>query len=182
MRIVLFFFITDCSFKNLYLKIGGGTYEFMDTGKTNELRLSSPGEVEELTKISIEAFHSDFLVGLDPNDGPPDYDSLEWHKQMQAEGHLYSFANENGTIIGGAVLFASTETVYIGRIFVSPEYQRRGYGIKMMAEIESMFSSAKLFKLDTPANNIRTNSFYRKLGYVQSGVVDDCAVYIKRLR
>ena len=146
-----------------------------------ELRLSSPKEVEEITNISIEAFHSDFLVGLDPNDGPPDYDSLKWHEQMKNESHLYSFFNESGILIGGAVLFASKDMVYIGRIFISSEYQRQGYGIKMMAEIENMFSSSKLFKLDTPVNNIRTNSFYQKLGYVQSGIVDDCVVYIKKL-
>lgn len=153
----------------------------MDTVKLCKLRLSKQNEVEEITKISIEAFHSDILVGLDPNDGPPDYDSLEWHEKMQIEGHLYSFVNENGKIIGGAVLFASEEMLYIGRIFISPEYQRQGYGIKMMAEIENLFSASKLFKLDTPANNIRTNSFYQKLGYVQSGIDEDCAVYIKRL-
>ena len=149
--------------------------------KLCKLRLSAKEEVEEITKISIAAFHSDFLVGLDPNDGPPDYDSLKWHEKMQNEGHLYSFLNESGTIIGGAVLFASKEMVYIGRIFVSPEYQRQGYGIKMMTEIEKMFFSSKLFKLDTPANNIRTNSFYQKLGYVKSGIDGDCAVYIKKI-
>ena len=158
----------------------GVNYKLMDDLKKCKLRLSDLKEVEEITKISIEAFHSDYLVGLDSNDGPPDYDSLKWHEKMQNESHLYSFFNESGTLIGGAVLFASKEMVYIGRIFISPKYQRQGYGIKMMAEIENMFASSKLFKLDTPANNIRTSSFYQKLGYVQSDIVDDCAVYIKK--
>lgn len=159
----------------------GVNYKFMDDLKKCKLRLSDLKEVEEITKISIEAFHSDYLVGLDPNDGPPDYDSLKWHEQMQNESHLYSFLNEGGIIIGGAVLFASEEMIYIGRIFISPEYQRQGYGIRMMNEIENTFSSSKLFKLDTPANNIRTNSFYQKLGYVQSGIDGDCAIYIKKI-
>ena len=128
--------------------------------KLCKLRLANLNEVEEITKISIEAFHSDFLVGLDPNDGPPDYDSIKWHKKMQIENHLYSFLNDSETLIGGAVLFVSEEMIYIGRIFISPKYHRQGYGIKMMAEIENMFSSSMLFKLDTPSNNIRTNSFY----------------------
>ena len=153
----------------------------METEKSCILRLSRPEEVEMITRISVKAFHSDSLLGLDPNDGPPDYDSLEWHKKMQKENRLYSFLNESGKIVGGAVLFASEEALYIGRIFISPEYQRQGYGIKMMTEIEKMFPSVKLFKLDTPANNIRTNSFYQKLGYIQSGIDDDCVVYIKKI-
>lgn len=151
----------------------------MKTEELCKLRLSRPEEVEMITRVSVKAFHSDSLLGLDPNDGPPDYDSLKWHEKMQKENHLYSFFNESGRIIGGAILFASEEMVYIGRIFVSPEYHRQGYGIKMMTEIENLFPSARLFKLDTPVNNIRTNSFYQKLGYVQSGINDDCAVYIK---
>ena len=150
--------------------------------KQCRLRLSNPNEVEEITKISIDAFHSDFLVGLDPNDGPPDYDSLSWHKKMQIENHLYSFLNDSETLIGGAVLFVSEEMVYIGRIFISPKYHRQGYGIKLMTEIENMFPSSMLFKLDTPSNNIRTNSFYQKLGYVQTDIVDDCTTYIKRIQ
>jgi len=151
----------------------------METEKSCILSLSRPEEVEMITRISVKAFHSDSLLGVDPNDGPPDYDSLKWHEKMQKENHLYSFFNESGRIIGGAILFASEEMVYIGRIFVSPEYHRQGYGIKMMTEIENLFPSTMLFKLDTPVNNIRTNSFYQKLGYVQSGINDDCAVYIK---
>lgn len=46
------------------------------------LRLAKEEEIEIITKISIDAFHSDYLVGLDPNDGPPGYDSVEWHKMM----------------------------------------------------------------------------------------------------
>ena len=153
----------------------------METEKSCILRLSRPAEVEMITKISVKAFHSDSLLGLDSNDGPPDYDSLKWHEKMQKENHLYSFLNESGMIIGGAILFASEEMVYIGRIFISHEYHRQGYGIKMMTEIENMFSSVKLFKLDTPVNNIRTNSFYQKLGYTKSGIDDDCVVYIKKL-
>lgn len=145
------------------------------------LRLTKEEEIEIITKISIDAFHSDYLVGLDPNDGPPDYDSVEWHKMMQSESHLYSYLDDNNTIIGGAILFSSTDTLYIGRIFISPEYQGNGYGIKLMNDIEKMFSHITLFKLDTPLNNARTNALYKKLGYVQTNIEGDCVSYVKKL-
>ena len=145
------------------------------------LRLTKKEEIETITKISVEAFHTDYLVGLDPNDGPPDYDNVEWHDKMQSQNCLYTYLDDNQTIVGGAVLFSSSDKVYIGRIFISPNYHRKGYGTKLMNDIENMFSSAKLFKLDTPLNNVRTNTFYKKLGYVQVNIEGDCVTYLKEV-
>lgn len=143
------------------------------------LRLTKEEEIKAITRISIDAFHTDYLVGLEPNDGPPNYDSVTWHTKMQAQNHLYTYIDESGTIIGGVVLFSSPEKVYIGRIFIAPEYHRKGYGLKLMQEIENLFPSAKSFKLDTPLDNVRTNAFYKKIGYVQTNEEDDCVTYIK---
>lgn len=143
------------------------------------LRLTAEEEIEMITKISIDAFHSDYLIGLEPNDGPPGYDSVKWHKEMQKEKHLFSYFNDGGTMVGGAILFVSYDEIYIGRIFISPKYHRKGYGISLMNDVEKMFSSVKRFKLDTPTKNIRTNSFYKKLGYIQTNVDGDFAIYEK---
>ena len=143
------------------------------------LRLTAEEEIEIITKISIDAFHSDYLIGLEPNDGPPGYDSVKWHKEMQKEKHLFSYFNDGGIMVGGAILFASYDEIYIGRIFISPKYHRKGYGISLMNDVEKMFSSVKRFKLDTPTKNIRTNSFYKKLGYIQTNVDGEFAIYEK---
>lgn len=143
------------------------------------LRLTAEEEIEIITKISIDAFHSDYLIGLEPNDGPPGYDSIKWHKEMQKEKHLFSYFNDGGILVGGAILFASYDEIYIGRIFISPKFHRKGYGISLMNDVEKMFSSVKRFKLDTPTKNIRTNSFYKKLGYILTNVDGDFAIYEK---
>lgn len=145
------------------------------------LRLTAEEEIEMITKISIDAFHSDYLIGLEPNDGPPGYDSVKWHKEMQREKHLFSYFNDGGIMVGGAILFASFDEIYIGRIFISPEYHKKGYGVRLMNDVEKMFSSVKRFKLDTPTKNIRTNSFYKKLGYIQTNVDGDFAIYEKKI-
>ena len=72
-------------------------------------RKANENEVELLTEISIAAFHTDYLVGGDKLDGPPDYDDVKWHLDMQKEGHLYTFEVDN-TIIGGAVIFKDNNT------------------------------------------------------------------------
>ncbi len=50
----------------------------------------------------------------------------------------------------------------------------------MMQEIESMFSEAKEFTLDTPDWDIRTNSFYTKLGYTEIKRDRGLVYYFKR--
>ena len=79
------------------------------------------------------------MVGGDENEGPPGYDSSQWHKQMLQEGHLYTYLSDNGQILGGAILFEGNNELYIGRIFIDPQYFRCGYGMKLMEEIEKTF-------------------------------------------
>ena len=68
----------------------------------------------------------------------------------------------------------------VGRIFVAPEYFRKGYGAFIMQEIESMFTGVKEFTLDTPEWNTRTNSFYTKLGYSEIKRDSGFVFYAKR--
>ena len=70
----------------------------------------------------------------------------------------------------------------IGRIFISPEHHRKGYGIYIMQEIEGMFPTVKEFYLDTPIWNIRTNSFYQKLGYTEYKREGEFVYYTKTKR
>lgn len=119
-----------------------------------------------LNCISKQSFDSDVEVGGPSTGGPPGYMSLKYHMKMARTDHLYKLT-ENGLIVGGAILFLDGDTLNIGRIFVSPEHFRKGYGIYMMREIEAMFPEAKAFTLDTPLWNTRTNTFYTKLGYTE---------------
>ena len=52
----------------------------------------------------------------------------------------------------------------------------------MMGEIESMFPGVKEFTLDTPDWNIRTYSFYTKLGYTEIKRDNGLVYYLKRKR
>ena len=132
------------------------------------LKLLKAGTSDALTLngISKRAFDSDILVGAASSGGPAGYMSVPFHTKMARQGHLYKLTDE-GLIVGGAILFLKNDVLNIGRIFVAPEHFRKGYGSFMMNEIETMFSEAKEFTLDTPVWNIRTNAFYSKLGYRQ---------------
>ena len=61
-------------------------------------------QVKTIVDISVRAFETDVNVGGTKGDCPPEYDSVEWHKQMAREGHLYQ-AMIGKDIVGAAVIF-----------------------------------------------------------------------------
>ena len=132
-----------------------------------------------LNGISKRAFDSDVKVGAVSSGGPPGYMSVSYHTKMARMNCLYKLT-DNGIILGGAILFLDKDKLNIGRIFVSPENHRKGYGIYMMQEIEKMFPDVKEFTLDTPIWNVRTNSFYSKLGYKELRRNDEFIFYSKK--
>ena len=146
--------------------------------ETVQLLKASTSDALILNCISKQAFDSDAEVGAPSAGGPPGYTSLKFHIKMARSNRLYKLV-DNGLIVGGAILFPDGDTLNIGRIFVSPEHFRKGYGIHMMQEIEAMYPEAKAFTLDTPAWNRRTNAFYTKLGYTETGRSNDLIFYSK---
>lgn len=131
--------------------------EFVKAGTSDALTLNG---------ISKRAFDSDIDIGAPSAGGPPGYMSVPFHTKMARTNCLYKLT-ENGLIVGGAILFRDKDKLNIGRIFVSPENHRKGYGAFMMQEIEALFPDVKEFTLDTPIWNVRTNAFYSKLGYTE---------------
>ena len=138
-------------------------------------------QVEKIVDMSISAFETDVNVGGTKDDCPPEYDSVELHKQMVREGHLYQ-AMIGKDLVGAAIIFQdeTKNSIYIGRIFIDSIYHRKGYGIRLMECIEKNFPSAAEFDLDTPCWNERTNAFYKKLGYRIIKIEDGFVFYRKR--
>ena len=141
---------------------------------------ASTSDALTLNGISKRAFDSDVHVGAPLAGGPPGYMSVPYHTKMARSNHLYKLL-DNDLIVGGAILFLDKGKLNIGRIFVNPEHHRKGYGIYMMQEIEAMFSDVKEFVLDTPLWNVRTNTFYTKLGYVEKRR-DQEFIYYSKMR
>ena len=144
--------------------------QFVKAGTSDALVLNS---------ISKQAFDSDVEVGAASPGGPPGYRSVSFHVKMARMNHLFKLADGNGVILGGAILFRKGDTLNIGRIFVDPQYFRKGYGILMMREIEALFPDVKVFTLDTPVWNTRTNAFYTRLGYSEVKRDADFVYYSK---
>ena len=107
--------------------------EFVKAGTSDAIVINS---------ISKRSFDSDIEVGARCKGGPPGYMSVQFHTKMARTNHLYKLLAD-GLIIGAAILFMDGDRLDIGRIFISPEYHRTGYGVYMMQEIEQMFPAVK---------------------------------------
>lgn len=139
-------------------------------------------QIESIVEMSKRAFISDVLVGGSKQDGPPDYDSVEWHEKMAEEGHLFG-ATVDDVLVGATILFLdeARKCLYIGRIFIDDKYHRKGYGVELMNCVENIFPQVKEIFLDTPVWNVRTNSFYKKLGYAETKREDGFVYYKKSI-
>ena len=150
--------------------------------KERSLQFSKAGTSDALVLncISKQSFDNDVEVGAPSKGGAPGYMSLSFHTKMARLNHLFKLT-DNGLIVGGAILFPDGDMLNIGRVFVSPEHFRKGYGTFMMREIEAMFPDVKGFTLDTPIWNSRTNRFYTKLGYTEVKRDREFIYYLKRV-
>lgn len=144
-----------------------------------ELIKARTSDVLVINSISKRAFDSDIDVGASSKSGPPGYMSASFHMKMAKANRLYKLSVD-GLIVGGAILFLDGLQLHIERIFVDPDYFRKGYGIFLMQEIERIFSDAEEIFLDTPIWNIRTNAFYQKLGYIEYKKDDELVYYMKK--
>lgn len=140
---------------------------------------ASTADAVSLMCISKKAFDSDVEVGAKGAGGPPRYATLSFHTKMARMNCLYKLVDDY-KIVGGAILFLKDDELNVCRIFVAPEYFRKGYGIFMMQQIEAMFPEVKVFTLDTPIWNVRTNAFYQKLGYEEVNRDGNFVYYEKR--
>ena len=59
-------------------------------------------QIEKIVDMSVRAFATDENVGGIKGEYPPEYDSIEWHKQMAREGHLYQ-AMIGKDLVGAAI-------------------------------------------------------------------------------
>ena len=96
------------------------------------------------------------------NKGPEGYDSLEMTKDIVLQGRMFKILDGEG-LIGGAILTLEGENcVRLNRLFIQPEKQGCGYGLKALALLEISHSKVLRWELDTPSWAMRNQIFYEK--------------------
>lgn len=82
---------------------------------------SESRDISVITRISRDAFNSDICVGGSEIGGPDGYDSIEFYRNMLNINKLFTL-KVSGAIVGGAVIFKNEINLYVGRIFINPDF------------------------------------------------------------
>lgn len=93
--------------------------------------------------------------------------------QDQMEKNPYCFLvlmnDEEGNTVGYCLLWEIFESGQIARIGIDPEYQKKGYGSRLLefAEEHAKQHECELMSLDVRVSNVPAIRLYEKNGYVE---------------
>lgn len=134
-------------------------------------------DAKALTETCKRSFDSDSEVGAPGPGGPPAYDSVEWNLGVITNHYLQYYKILNQMDIVGGFIVGDRGPGYqvCERIWIDPEHMRMGIGSKAFQLIWQEYPSADLWALGTPEWNVRTNPFYRQLGFIQIGTTHEYA-------
>lgn len=121
-------------------------------------------DIKDILKLQYLAYQSEAVLLNNPNI-PPLTQTLE-NALVEFNKGVFLKAIINGKIIGSVRGYIKSDTLYIGKLMVNPDFQGRGVGTKLLKEIENLYPEMnyELFTSDRSEKNIR---LYEKLGYVK---------------
>ena len=121
------------------------------------------GDAKEVLALQKLAYRSEAEIYRDYTI-PPLTQTLE-EIETDFENQLVLKGSVNGKIVGSVRACMREGTCFIGRLVVHPDFQSRGVGTRLMAEIEKRFGQAERYELFTGHRSKRNLRFYQKLGY-----------------
>ncbi|MBO4864229.1 MAG: GNAT family N-acetyltransferase [Eubacterium sp.] len=133
--------------------------------KKNDVRIEK-AEKEDLSDI-LELQYTAYQSEAELFGGkkiPPLTQTLEEVIEEYNDGVILKMLNEEDKIIGSVRAKEDAGTVYVGKLMVYPEYQKRGYGTRLLLEIEKYFDADR-FELFTSTRSESNIRMYQKMGY-----------------
>ncbi len=125
-----------------------------------------------LTEASKRAYDDDQDY-VDHEAAPEGYDTVKNHAKLKEYNDYYRITLDDYTIGGVIVSYQGEQQREILRIFVDPDYQRQGIGIKAIQLIMNLYPNVKLWTGGAPEWSRRANNFLTNLGFKQIGTITD---------
>ena len=120
-------------------------------------------DLEKILQLQFLAYQSEAAL-FGSLDIPPLRQTLEDVQQEYHSGTILKMITEDGTIIGSVRAREENGTVYIGKLMVHPDRQGRGYGTRLLNEIENCFPG-KRYELFTSTRSKANIRLYERNGY-----------------
>ena len=120
-------------------------------------------DLREILELQYLAYQSEAAL-FGSKDIPPLKETLSELEAEFEKGIILKMVDDNGKIIGSVRSKSDEKTAYIGKLMVHPDQQKKGYGKKLLCEIESYYPN-KRFELFTSTRSIENIRLYEKMGY-----------------
>ncbi|MEE1153812.1 MAG: GNAT family N-acetyltransferase [Acutalibacteraceae bacterium] len=120
-------------------------------------------DLQEILALQYIAYQSEAKLFNDM-DIPPLKQTIEEVYDEFRKGTFLKAIDEKGVIIGSVRAYQENNTVYIGKLIVHPDMQKKGLGTKLLLAIEAKYPN-KRYELFTSTKSISNIKLYKKLGY-----------------
>ena len=135
-------------------------------------------DLKEILDLQYLAYQSEAAL-FGNKDIPPLKQTLDEVIEEYNEGLVFKMTDENDVIIGSVRAKEKAGTVYIGKLMVRPGHQKKGYGRRLLLEVEQYYPGKRyeLFTSTRSKDNIR---LYESAGYKEFDrkAVDDELVFV----
>ena len=120
-------------------------------------------DLKEILDLQYLAYQSEAAL-FGNKDIPPLKETLPELEEEFKNGIVLKMVSEDGRIIGSVRSYAKDKTAYIGKLMVHPDFRGKGYGSKLLREIERYYVDTR-YELFTSTRSVDNIRLYEKLGY-----------------
>lgn len=106
--------------------------------------------------------------------------TTHWHdanllrSQIEEPGNYFAVARDGGRIVGLiTVVGATPEELYLPRLYVHPEHQRRGIGSALLDAAIAAHPDAAVIRLAVERRNAKGLAYWRKQRFVETGTAEE---------
>ncbi|MBE6759644.1 MAG: GNAT family N-acetyltransferase [Ruminococcaceae bacterium] len=121
------------------------------------------GDLAEILALQYLAYQSEARLFDDP-DIPPLKQTLEEVEAEYERGVILKATDDGGAIIGSVRAHRGNGTVYIGKLMVHPDRQRKGIGSALLEAMEREFPGQR-YELFTSTRSVGNIRLYQRTGY-----------------
>ena len=120
-------------------------------------------DLPEILELQYLAYQNEAAL-FGSKDIPPLTETLEDLKAEFKKGIILKLLSDDGKIIGSVRAYQKDGTAYIGKLMVHPDFRGRGYGKRLLKEIERCYSGRR-FELFTSTRSVDNIRLYENFGY-----------------